>query len=298
MTTTLASIPTDGMRRRPALLAAAVLAALGLALGAVVAGPAVAASASVSTANPDNRGKPGGGGTTELVYVALGDSFAAGTGGGAYLDSTCDRSANAYPKLLDADANLRLAAFPACAGASTAEVISQQIPAVSRKTRVVTVTVGGNDVGFANVMQNCFVFETSSCATYIANGAAVAASPAFAASIRNVVDQVQAKAPNAKVIVTGYPLLFHLDATGVNPEYAWADEVNLETSDLNDVIEANAVAAGAVFVDAEAPFAGHGIGSPSPWINDWNWLRTVDGFHPNATGYVAYAAAIRTVPVP
>lgn len=301
MTTTSARSGPSITSSRLALLAAGFLAALGLALGAAVAGPADAASALVSTARPDKPGKPGGGGgggTAELEYAAIGDSFAAGTGGRNYLDTSCYRSANSYPKQLDADANLRLVAFPACSGASTVEVISQQVPAIPSTARVVTVTVGGNDVGFADVMQSCFVFRTSSCASDIANGAAIAASEGFAASIRNVVDQAQAKAPGAKVIVTGYPLLFHLNASGVNTKYSWADEVNLETVKLNDVIEANAIAAGAVFVDAEGPFAGHGIGSSSPWINDWSLFRSTDAFHPNATGYTAYAAALRTVPVP
>lgn len=288
-------------RRRSTLLAAALLAAVALVLGAAIAGPADAASAAVSTAKPDKPGKPGGGGgggTTELEYAAIGDSFAAGTGGRSYLDTSCYRSSNGYPKLLDADANLRLVAFPACSGASTAEVISQQVPAIPSTTRVVTVTVGGNDVKFADVMQNCFVWVTGSCTTYIAQGSAIAASAGFATSIRNVVSAVKAKAPNAKVIVTGYPLLFHLNSSGVNTKYSWADEVNAETVTLNDVIEANAVAAGATFVDAEGPFAGHGIGSSSPWINDWRLLRSVDSFHPTATGYAAYANALRAVPVP
>jgi lysophospholipase L1-like esterase len=288
-------------RRRLAVLAAALLAALALASGAALVGPADAASATVSAAKPPEKpGKPGGGGggTTELEYAAIGDSFAAGTGGRSYLDTSCYRSANGYPKLLDSDANLRLVAFPACSGASTVEVLAQQVPAVPSSARVVTVTVGGNDVGFGTVMQNCFVLVTSSCASHIANGSAIAESDGFAASIRNVVAAVKAKAPNAKVIVTGYPRLFHLNSSGVNTKYSWADEVNAETVKLNDVIELNALAAGAVFVDAEGPFAGHGIGSGSPWINDWNWLRTADGFHPNATGYVAYASALRLVPVP
>jgi lysophospholipase L1-like esterase len=295
-------------RRRSVLLAAALLAATGLAL-ASVAGPAEAAPSSVSFAKPDKPpggggnggGKPGsgggGGGTTELEYAAVGDSFAAGTGAPGYQDS-CYRSSKGYPGLLDADANLRLVAFPACSGASTVEVILQQVPAIPSTARVVTVTVGGNDVGFADVMQSCFAFPSSSCASDIADGAATAASPEFAASIRDVVDQAQAKAPNAKLIVTGYPLLFHLNSSGVNTKYPWADEVNAETVKLNDVIEANAVAAGAVFVDAEGPFAGHGIGSSSPWINDWSWLGFREAFHPNATGYVANANALRTVPVP
>ena len=99
--------------------------------------------------------------------------------------------------------------------------------------------------------------------------------------------------PDAKVIVTGYPLLFHLDSSGVNSKYQWADEVNAETVVLNDVIESVATSNGAVFVDVEDDFAGHGVGSTAPWINDWSWLSTTNGFHPTASGYVAYAAAIR-----
>lgn len=300
MSATVLASPSRG--RRAALVLGILLAALALLLGSSLAGPADTAWAAVATGKPDKPGKPGGGGggggTTELEYAAIGDSFAAGTGARSYLDTSCYRSANSYPKLLDADANLRLVAFPACSGASTVEVISQQVPAIPSTARVVTVTVGGNDVGFADVMQNCFVLVTSSCPTFIANGSTIAASSGFATSIRNVVAAAKAKAPGAKVIVTGYPLLFHLNSSGVNAKYAWADEVNVETVKLNDVIETNAVAAGAVFVDAEGPFAGHGIGSSSPWINDWNWLRPKDGFHPNATGYAAYAAALRLVPVP
>jgi hypothetical protein len=51
-----------------------------------------------------------------------------------------------------------------------------------------------------------------------------------------------------------------------------------------------------VFVDVTAAFAGHGIGSSSPWINGAG--ISAGAFHPNATGYVAYANALRTVPVP
>jgi lysophospholipase L1-like esterase len=266
-------------RRRVRALTAALLTASGLLLSTAIAAPASAA-------------------VTELEYAAIGDSFAAGVGARNYLDSSCYRSSKSYPRLLDADANRRLVAFPACTGSSTAEVIALQVPAIPSTAQVVTVTVGGNDVGFSSVMQNCFVFVRTSCLSHIQNGAAVAASSAFAESIRNVVAQVKLKAPGAKVIVTGYPLLFHLNSSGVNRKYKWADEVNAETVKLNNVIEANAVAAGATFVDVEPAFAGRGIGSSSPWINDWSWLRPVDGFHPNAAGYVAYANALRTVPVP
>ncbi|RXZ51609.1 SGNH/GDSL hydrolase family protein [Agromyces binzhouensis] len=289
--------------RRIALAIAVVLAALAVVIGTAVAGPAEAASAAVAIGKPDKPGKPGGGGgngggTTELELAALGDSFAAGVGAGSYLETSCYTSSKSYPVLLDGDADKRLAAFPACSGKDTGDVINRQIAAVPTTAKLVTVTVGGNDVGFADVMQSCFVLPSSSCSSNIANGAATAASPEFTSSIVAVVDGIQARAPEAKVIVTGYPLLFWENSSGVNPKYAWADEVNDETVVLNDVIEAAATSAGAVFVDVEDDFAGHGIGSSSPWINDWKWLttRTVNAFHPNATGHAAYAAAIRAVP--
>ncbi|MDZ4265027.1 MAG: GDSL-type esterase/lipase family protein, partial [Mycobacterium sp.] len=83
------------------------------------------------------------------------DSFAAGTGGRSYLDTSCYRSANSYPKLLDAEATLRLSAFAACSGASTVQVLGSQISQIPVGAKVVTVTVGGNDVGFGTVMRNC-----------------------------------------------------------------------------------------------------------------------------------------------
>jgi lysophospholipase L1-like esterase len=291
------------LRRRAALLAAALLAALAVVLGAAVAGPADPASAAVSAAKPDRPPKPGGGGgggggTVELEYAAVGDSFAAGVGAGSYLDSSCYRSSKSYPRLLDADANRRLVSFPACSGASTVETVAQ-VATIATTAKVVTVTVGGNDVGFSDVMRNCFVLQSSSCQSSIDAGAAIAASQEFRDDVAAVIAAIRARTePDAKVVVAGYPLLFHENSSGVNPKYAWGDEVNDETVVLNGVIRSVAEANGAVFVDVMDDFAGHGISSASPWINDWSWFDTIRGFHPNATGYVAYANAIRAVPVP
>ncbi|WP_353829214.1 SGNH/GDSL hydrolase family protein [Agromyces sp. SYSU T0242] len=297
---------------RVALLFAALLAALALILGSSLVGPTDAASAAVPAAKPDKPGGGGGGngggkgggkgggnggGTTALQYAAVGDSFAAGAGGGSYLDTTCDRSSKSYPMLLDGDADKSLVAFPACSGADTSDVIAQAA-AVPATAKLITVTVGGNDVGFADVMQDCFVLRNTSCQASIDAGAAIAASPGFTQSIVSVVETLRAQAPGATVIVTGYPLLFWENSSGVNPKYAYADEVNDETVVLNDVIQAAAESSGAVFVDVEDDFAGHGIGSSSPWITDYVLLNFTSAFHPNPSGYVAYAAAIRAVPLP
>ncbi|MFB9309152.1 lysophospholipase L1-like esterase [Agromyces hippuratus] len=269
----------NGSSRPRFALAATLLAAL-IALGSV-ASPALAA--------PSGKGKPGGGGgNAQLAYAALGDSYAAGLGAGSYLETNCYTSSKGYPALLDADANLALAARPACRGATTADVISKQVPALPTNAVRVSLTVGGNDVGFANVMQNCFVLVNSTCETHIVAGETMVQNGVLAQNVRNAIAAIKAKASNARVVVTGYPLLF-----APTSRYQWATRVNTGTVALNDAIEGAAVLAGAVYVDVEAPFTGHGIGSSAPWINDWSWLRSNDSFHATAAGYQAFAAALR-----
>ncbi|GAA1059419.1 SGNH/GDSL hydrolase family protein [Agromyces bracchium] len=277
-------------RRRVALLVAALLAALALVLGAAVAGPADAASAAVATGKPD---KPGGGGTTEQKYSALGDSFASGTGSGSYIDSTsCDRSSLSYPKVLDADAtaNVQLVAFPACSGASTAEVISSQVKSIARGTTRVTLTVGGNDLGFTNVMTWCFVITwlPGRCDSYLDTAESLISNGTIGARITSTVNAIATKVPKAKIIVTGYPLLFD-PASG----YANAARVNADTVALNAAIRAAAEGAGAVFVDVAGPFTGHGIGSGEPWINGFS--NPDIAAHPTQAGNAAYAEAVRAV---
>lgn len=280
--TAAASAAPSPARRVLALLLSLIVAA-GLAVG--VAAPA-------SAAGGNGKGPGGGGGgkpTSSVTYAALGDSYAAGQGAGSYLNTTCYVSSKGYPAVIDADRKITLVARPACSGSSTAEVIGQQVPQVPTDVTRVTLTVSGNDVGFSTVIQNCFVLvNNSACTAAIANGDAMVADGTVAARVAATVDAIQARAPGAKVIVTGYPQLFAPTVTR-----AYAQQVNTSTTALNAAIRAGAQSAGGVFVDVEGAFAGHGIGSSSPWINDWSWLNTSAGFHPNASGYSAYAAQIK-----
>src|SRR4051794_18618165 len=77
-------------------------------------------------------------------YVALGDSYAAGTGAGKYLDSGCGNTRAGYPSLLDAQRGVTLTARATCSGATTSDVVATQVASLSAKTSVVTLTVGGN----------------------------------------------------------------------------------------------------------------------------------------------------------
>ncbi|GAB2330059.1 hypothetical protein STREPTOSP366_52220 [Streptomyces variabilis] len=90
-------------------------------------------------------------------YVALGDSYSSGMGAGSYTSESgdCKRSTAAYPQLwsnANAPASFK---FVACSGATTTSVASSQLGALSSTTTLVSVTAGGNDIGFADVMQTC-----------------------------------------------------------------------------------------------------------------------------------------------
>src|SRR5271166_3340131 len=106
---------------------------------------------------------------TAVRYVALGDSYSAGVGAGSYIGSSgsCDRSTKAYPQLWAGAHAPASYAFIACSGATTASVISGQLSALSSATTLVSITVGGNDVGFPSVMETCLLSSTSTCISAI-----------------------------------------------------------------------------------------------------------------------------------
>ena len=252
---------------------------------------AVGAAAPASAAGKGGNGRGGGKPASSVTYSALGDSYAAGQGAGSYLNTTCYVSSKGYPALIDASRTITLNAEPACSGDSSLDVVSRQVALVPATTTRVTLTVGGNDLGFSTVMQDCFVLVSpTACDADLATANAMISGGTITSRITAAVGAIRTRAPGAKVIVTGYPRLFAPTVTR-----AYAQQVNVSTTALNAALRSGVQAAGGVFVDVEAAFATHGIGSSTPWINDWSWLSTSSGFHPNASGYAAYAAQIKTV---
>src|SRR5688500_13789779 len=84
-------------------------------------------------------------------YVALGDSYSSGTGTNNYnLSSGCLRGTSAYPYLVATGRPNTALTFAACSGATTTDVMNNQVSSVTSDTRFVTITIGGNDVGFSN----------------------------------------------------------------------------------------------------------------------------------------------------
>ncbi len=230
-------------------------------------------------------------------YVALGDSYAAGQGGGSYLNG-CLQSRNGYPSMLDELTHVHLRADSTCSGATTDDVLHRQLLALNRGTRLVTVTVGGNDLNVAGVAASCIGGPSPACRSAINGALGLLAAPPGGTSVLGqrlaaTYAAVVANSPKATVVVTGYPYLFEAPAP-TDPNAATIVAINNATTALNQTIQATtAAAAGAgadiVYVDVTAAFAGHGIGSLDPYLN----AAGPDAFHPNAAGYAAYAAAIK-----
>jgi lysophospholipase L1-like esterase len=228
------------------------------------------------------------------TLVALGDSYGAGVGSYLYYNdgTDCYRSPFAYPSQLAVAKRLDLT-LAACSGATTDDVLNEQLRLLSADTDYVTITVGGNDVGFRTVITQCALPGwLGNCSAAIQAGQD-ALDTELPASLDNVFTAIKAKAPGATVVVTGYPLMFN--GTDCNPLTFFTPSemaaINNGTTELNDVIQARADAAGFRYVNAEPAFIGHAWCDPQPWINGLTF-PVVNSFHPNIAGHTEYALLV------
>ena len=225
-------------------------------------------------------------------YVALGDSYAAGVGAGDYDAGSgqCRRSHNAYPELWQSVHGYASFRFAACSGATTQNVLDSQASELTAGTGLVTLTVGGNDIGFADVMTTCTLGSDRSCVAAVDRSRQVIATE-VPGRLDRVFGQVKTQAPGARVVVLGYPRLFEQrDCLGGLSE-AKRNAINAGADQLADVTAARAASAGATFVDMRTSFAGHGICGAEPWLHALT-SPTGDSYHPNGAGQAAYAAAL------
>jgi lysophospholipase L1-like esterase len=260
--------PVPSRTTRPVRLITAVAAVAATGLGLLAAAPAASAQSSVN-------------------YVALGDSYSSGLGAGSYTSSSgsCYQSTNAYP-VLWADANDPASfANETCSGATTGSVISSQLSALSPATNLVSITVGGNDVGFASVMETCVIFSTSSCVSAVDTAENEVATQ-LPGELNNVLGDIQADAPNARVVVLDYPQLYDLSQSAWCLGLSTTDRTDLNqgAAELDSAIQAAAARYGDVFADVQGQFAGHQICDSNSWLHSVNWLDLEESYHPTASG--------------
>ncbi len=158
----------------------------------------------------------------EGYYVALGDSYASGEGLPPL--EFCHRSPHAYPALVQQSLRFSAFYFEACTGATTLELNHQahlawQRRQLSGRTRLVTITIGGDDIGFSRLIEQCVLarihriirpavgcFEGkygTANAARVARGLEVVRQ-----NLPRVFSFIQEQAPDALVLVTNYPYVF------------------------------------------------------------------------------------------
>lgn len=224
----------------------------------------------------------------DTTYVALGDSFSAGTGTRASTDS-CYRSPYGYPALIAQSQGLNLD-YQACSGAVTADVLNNQVGALSAETDLVTMTIGGNDVGFASVITECALPGwLSDCEGAIAGGRAILQNQ-LPGRYDAVLGAIAEGAPNADVRISGYPHLFNGEDCNLATFFSGSEmaQLNAATDELDALVEQKATAAGFTYVDPRAAFDGHAVCDDVEWINGLSW-PIVESFHPNRDGNIGYA---------
>jgi lysophospholipase L1-like esterase len=220
-------------------------------------------------------------------YVALGDSYSSGLGAGSYIGSSgsCDRSTNAYPALWDGAHQPASYTSVACAGATTATVLSSQLSALSSATTLVSITIGGNDVGFSTVMATCVLTPTSSCVNAIHAAEAEVASQ-LPGELDGVLKAITAAAPSARVAVLDYPELYDLSKSATCLGLSTTDrtDLNQAADQLDGQIQAAAARHRDVFGDVRPAFAGHEICDSGSWLHAVNIFDISESYHPTAAG--------------
>ncbi|WNF26234.1 SGNH/GDSL hydrolase family protein [Streptomyces sp. C11-1] len=217
-------------------------------------------------------------------YVALGDSYSSGVGAGSYDGSSCKRSSRAYPALWAAANSPASFHFTACSGARTNDVTSGQLGPLNASTDLVSISVGGNDAGFADVMTTCVLQSEAACLNRIATARAYVDST-LPGRLDSVYAAIRAKAPSAQVVVLGYPRFYRLGGSciaGLSEKERAA--INGASDHLNTATAKRAADHGFTFGDVRPTFTGHEICSGNSWLHSVNWLNIGESYHPTAAG--------------
>jgi hypothetical protein len=280
-------------RRIVAILGAAVVAAT-LGVVAPARADTIAGTPSVTIAATATGG----------VYVAMGDSYTAGPLILPMTDTfTCARSARDYPALLAALIAPRVFRDVSCSSATSADLSHPQpgqvvgtnpaqYSAITPDTALVTVGIGGNDIGLVGLAESCLnllpaPLGKSCAAKYTADGVDQYSQKiqAFAPTYGAIVDHIRSLAPSARIVLVGYP-------TAIRNGGCWpvqpilgpdATYIQAKIDELNSVMAAQAQAHGAVYADIRTSSIGH----DSCALPGVRWLEglvpTTDAFplHPN-----------------
>jgi lysophospholipase L1-like esterase len=242
-------------------------------------------------------------------YVAIGDSYTGAPGTGPVdLEDGCVRSTTNYPHLVAAELGLQLSDV-SCGGATTEALYSPQhtdagvdrppqLTALTGTTDLVTLSIGANDFNLYGTLVERCVTEASRTEPAPCNRLdLVGGESALDAIVEEMIDrldraigEVRERAPDARILVVGYPQFVPLERTCTQlpiteADYDYARRLN---EGLILMLEEAAARADVEYVDVAAASAGHDMCSADPWM-----AGVAPG--PGATAYHPYPVAQRAV---
>src|SRR4051812_30131185 len=205
--------------------------------------------ASILTLSPARAAGP--------AYVALGDSYSSGVGTRTYISdgTSCQRSTYAYPYLIASQRSFTLS-FQACSGAKIPDVTNKQLGTLSSGTAYVTLSVGGNDAGFSSVITECAQPGWMSNCDGAINTAQSYINNTLPGALSTLYATIRSKAPNARVVIVGYPRVFNGEDCNAGTWFSPTEESRLnQTADLlNSKLSAAASAKGFGFANPTSAF--------------------------------------------
>jgi len=259
-----------------------------------------------------------------IEQVALGDSYASGNGADAYYSTNfCFRSKNNYAWQLKGSkapdtATIDSPLVAACSGARINDIDRQGIGSPPKHdtppqinfvdpttTRLVTISVGGNDLRFSDKLKECILSDCSGAPLF---------SPSDLQTIQarlvNLYRSIRAKMrPDGALAVMTYPLIFPATTDpdvdfGACPlvlsTTSGAERIRIEQAakDVRDMLAGAVAATGdarVVLVDTVDALRGHSICSRDPFATgfDLSDLDAFESFHPNSKGHGVEAQRIR-----
>jgi lysophospholipase L1-like esterase len=248
-------------------------------------------------------------------YVAMGSSFAAGPAVSVAADNSpwfCAQSRDNYAHQLAKLRGLSLVDVT-CSGAMTKDILvgglamlPAQMNAVTDETELVTVTIGGNDIGYlGNLMaMGCddsspwYVRQFGACKIRSVEQMQQAL-PKVHDQLVAIIDQVHQRAPKAQVVLLNYQTV--LPQSGTCERLGLSAEQIAEMRGIADQLAAITAAAarehGALLMDAMQVTEGHDACAEEPWINGMRPAKGLLGapLHPTLAGMTALANGLNSL---
>lgn len=247
-------------------------------------------------------------------YVALGDSYVAGPliPNQSVEPLGCLRSTNNWPRKAQDAIGAKQLIDVSCSGATIDDLYAPQdvtpgpanppqLEALDRDTSLVTLGIGGNDIGFSGLVESCgtsWPWDDPCRDDYVTgdqdeiSDRIDAVAPRLAQAIRDI----RSRAPGAVVYVVGYPTVVPASGNGCYPlvpvlptDVHW---LRAKVAELNAMIEEAATSNGARYVDLATPSIGHDFCSGDRWVEGLVPLSVAAPVHPNAAGMRAYGAIV------